>query len=651
MASSVQTPLSSLNRRLRNICEREGMDYGEDVLDEDELVRRFRVATQMTAKTIRGVMSEIKRAKTVDLCFLIDGTSSMRPHIEGVRDSVAKIVNTMVRSRAAPTGIEQLRLAVVVYRDFDNPTPMEVCQFTESPDKCVDFCKNAKAISGAKHDPPEDVFGGLEQASKLQWSKDAGTRIVFHMGDSPCHGNRYHSASMRDSYPNGDPRGRTSQDLFKRFKELGIDYYFGKISRHTDQMIDEFCKDYGRFITTFSVEDVSKIAGSVISSISTSVEENVEKSKLGISRQAKLRDYRLDGGTPAWDSLPVLQGTYLVYELPDTVEDVVDDKPLVEKQISNVRVKIAPNPFAEGSERIAYFGQDLFVGYGDHRARSATRRGGRAVSAPRRTVVVAEPTPAATPTDIVLKEYKYLGKKQNTLERYKTACEAQTVAFYLADQFNSLTGPLGEPPIKFLKTKALLLTSSKGLRIMSCERKFFGDVKFVKFSNNCAYSMQSAAREVSTSGVDPRIVGTVMAFSHWTFQRTDGFLMVVDLQGCICEDGTITTSLQKSNDAKAAAVKKTKTKKVLMTDPAIHCLDVTRYAPLNLGRSGMQAFFNGHQCGQLCRRLGLEEVTQPSEKKYMDSMWIFHMKSICAFVSVHPCGIEIWIPHGRSTWK
>ena len=44
---------------------------------------------------------------------------------------------------------------------------------------------------------------------------------------------------------------------------------------------------------------------------------------------------------------------------------------------------------------------------------------------------------------------------------------------------------------------------------------------------------------------------------------------------------------------------------VLLTDPAIHCKDLTRFGPMNHGRKGMDNFFQGHRCNEWCRKLGL----------------------------------------------
>ena len=37
-------------------------------------------------------------------------------------------------------------------------------------------------------DEPEDVLGGLDASTKLDWSKDHGNHILVHLADAPAHG-------------------------------------------------------------------------------------------------------------------------------------------------------------------------------------------------------------------------------------------------------------------------------------------------------------------------------------------------------------------------------------------------------------------------------------------------------------------------------
>lgn len=65
--------------------------------------------------------------------------------------------------------------------------------------------------------------------------------------------------------------------------------------------------------------------------------------------------------------------------------------------------------------------------------------------------------------------------------------------------------------------------------------------------------------------------------------------MVVDLQGVVTSDST-------------------GKKMIILTDPAIHCKDTTRFESTNLGEDGINAFFGAHECSKFCK--ALEELPE-----------------------------------------
>ncbi|XP_062513152.1 alpha-protein kinase vwkA-like [Corticium candelabrum] len=70
------------------------------------------------------------------------------------------------------------------------------------------------------------------------------------------------------------------------------------------------------------------------------------------------------------------------------------------------------------------------------------------------------------------------------------------------------------------------------------------------------------------------------AFSHYTWHKTNGRELVCDLQG-----------VRKGDSYE-------------LTDPAIHSLN-RLYGMTDLGQRGMDAFFDSHQCNELCYGLSL----------------------------------------------
>ena len=87
------------------------------------------------------------------------------------------------------------------------------------------------------------------------------------------------------------------------------------------------------------------------------------------------------------------------------------------------------------------------------------------------------------------------------------------------------------------------------------------------------------------------------AFSHFTYQKSKGHFMVVDLQGVfrVNADGT---------------------KVYELTDPVVHKHRTKRnvatknwtFGRTDRGEMGMKAFFETHKCTDACKLLGLNEV-------------------------------------------
>ena len=85
--------------------------------------------------------------------------------------------------------------------------------------------------------PLADFVGGLSVAGGLNWAST--TRILYHVGDYPCHGTEFHN-NLRDEYPRGDPYGLQPKVLLQQLISQGVQYYFGKLTDHTDKMINRF---------------------------------------------------------------------------------------------------------------------------------------------------------------------------------------------------------------------------------------------------------------------------------------------------------------------------------------------------------------------------------------------------------------------------
>ncbi|CAB1113047.1 unnamed protein product [Ectocarpus sp. CCAP 1310/34] len=199
-------------------CLTSAIDHGLD--------RVKRVKTRMAA-----ARNDSTRKTDVDLCFVMDCTGSMQRWIDQARTRLLDIIDQAKKDVANIN----LRVAFVGYRDFGDKVQYETFDFHKEHDlpKLRAKLNKIKAYGGA--DFPEDVAGGLKLATELDWR---GTiRLCILLADAPCHGSMYH-IGIGDRYPNGCPKGNDpSKLLYELQYEIGADFYFIRMTRHTDKMI------------------------------------------------------------------------------------------------------------------------------------------------------------------------------------------------------------------------------------------------------------------------------------------------------------------------------------------------------------------------------------------------------------------------------
>jgi hypothetical protein len=172
----------------------------------------------------------------------------MGAYIDGVRDAIDDIVEDLVSTY----DIQPLRLAFVGYRDFSDAADMQFryLDFTSSVYRFRNFVAATRATGGG--DAPEDVMGGLFKALRLDWGPSGRPGMIFHIADAPAHGCHMHSYAT-DTYPYGDPDGRTPERLFWRLRWDAIHYYFGSITGDTATMLQRFAEANNGQVNTFYI--------------------------------------------------------------------------------------------------------------------------------------------------------------------------------------------------------------------------------------------------------------------------------------------------------------------------------------------------------------------------------------------------------------
>jgi hypothetical protein len=78
----------------------------------------------------------------------------------------------------------------------------------------------------------------------------------------PCHGLKYHCAQLHDFYPRGDPNGILVEDTLSALYNAKVEYFFGKLTHHTDEMIEVFNDHFNDLLEGSSISSEESAAES-----------------------------------------------------------------------------------------------------------------------------------------------------------------------------------------------------------------------------------------------------------------------------------------------------------------------------------------------------------------------------------------------------
>ena len=161
-------------------------------------------------------MSKREGLSQLDLCFVVDCTSSMTPFIQAAQRQAETILTTLAAQASA-----DMRFAVVGYRDRGHEPVCDVVPFARADNAAI---HGALAIlrAGAtgNTDAASAVFDGLVAASELVW-RESALRVLVLVGDAPPHGCGAVGDIWPDRFPN-DPSGYTLDTMSSSLERSGI---------------------------------------------------------------------------------------------------------------------------------------------------------------------------------------------------------------------------------------------------------------------------------------------------------------------------------------------------------------------------------------------------------------------------------------------
>jgi len=139
------------------------------------------------------------KVASLDFVVAMDCTGSMTPYLKAIKAKAVEMVLSLNNIYPDIT----YRVAFVGYKDHCNGSQrVNVLEFTENLSEFIAYVNKMVPRGGCGE--TADVFGAIEEVGKLQYK--GATRVLFHIGDAPCHGREFHHVRA-DCNPEGDPRG------------------------------------------------------------------------------------------------------------------------------------------------------------------------------------------------------------------------------------------------------------------------------------------------------------------------------------------------------------------------------------------------------------------------------------------------------------
>ncbi len=331
--------------------------------------------------------------------------------------------------------------------------------------------------------------------------------------------------------------------LVRWVRDTKIAYVFGRISPHTDQMVAAFSELLKPRDKVHQIE-LSNL-DNFVSLLSQTISATITLVATAQEESARVqRSYRLVSAPPHWPDVPAERATVYWFKEPEpnvALADAIAGRGRMSLSTRVATFKLAPHPFAEGASRIVYHLQEL----GD--------RGARCVA----------------------KESKWQTDKTSKDDLVREM-EIQALACGLASQFNVAVkaARLQLPVVKFLTARMLCFDQRRVPRYFNYEKHMVDGAAFEKFNNNWGWA----------DARDSELAGLIGAFSHFTHHASGGVMIVVDIQGI------------RRRDAGG---------ELILTDPAAHHTNESRFGRTNLGSAGIGQFFATHSCGAVCKALRL----------------------------------------------
>lgn len=126
---------------------------------------------------------DVAKESIIDVVFVLDTTGSMSGLIEGAKQKIWSIANTIATAQPRPV----IRMGLVAYRDRGDEYITKLTPLTDDLDTV--YADLMKFVAAGGGDGPESVNQALHEGVMLQpWSDDPNAlKLIYLVGDAPPH--------------------------------------------------------------------------------------------------------------------------------------------------------------------------------------------------------------------------------------------------------------------------------------------------------------------------------------------------------------------------------------------------------------------------------------------------------------------------------
>ena len=476
----------------------------------------------------KAIVPIMKKFSDADICFICDITKSMDKHMGLIRRSLKNSIDQICKDT-----MNNPRLSFIGFRDKNDPKQLYIKDFTSR--QLIEEYIDGMMYEGGG-DACEDLVAPLEAALNLSWRSDL--KYIYMLIDAPTHGSSYHLSNYTDDFPQVD-KDKMLEKLMVHLKENKINLVVLTCNNTTDIMIKKMKANYRGEANKLRVIPLPTKTSIVEAECSFFFIDSISKTfnKSMYHNFRKVNEKRVEPYQFKAKESEYLQENFkgVIYsgEIKGLgFENECYKYNITMGQTAEVDCRITGHSIGKGSFSICYYLET------DHKEKYIAK-------IPKRQIDKAADLSSELEGNLmvvhIIKEFNKMPKKPQI-----------EILTLVVIEFNS------EAPI-FKGSKAIL-----GQKYLEGEYK--------KYNNNYGW--------VNTE--ESMINRMVQAFSHLSYEFSNGVIMITDIQGTE-KDG-----------------------KLLITDPAIHSEAYSgHFGPTNLGRLGMVKFFRTHVCNEFCKNYNL----------------------------------------------